>query len=125
MPSEDLAELKSFWPEHRATLLVPGIALKWPLTIRGVTSKESGQDSKRLGKYCVRTWLGLTWSKEALHGDQHVLQTFRGRHCVGVDLFCCLLLLQRMKLGFKKRGGLPEGSLLISICWGRGGGGGV
>lgn len=37
------------------------------------------------------------------------------------DFFCCLLLLQRTKLGLKKkkRGGFLQGSLMILICWGR------
>lgn len=62
-------------------------------------------------------WFSL--EQGSLTRDKHVLQTFRGHHCVWVDLFCCLLLLQRTKLGFGKRGSHLQGTSLILTCWGR------
>ena len=48
---------------------------------------------------------GLVWfsleQRSPKRGNQHVFQIFRRCHCVGVDLLCCLLLLQRTKLGLK------------------------
>lgn len=48
---------------------------------------------------------GLVWfsleQRSPKRGNQHVFQIFRGYHYVGVDLLCCLLLLQRTKLGLK------------------------
>lgn len=67
MPFGALAGLQCvFTAKHRARVLAPGTACKWPLTVPGVTYRRVGRVVRGLETNQRRTWLGLAGSKEAL-----------------------------------------------------------